>query len=95
MKPALVAVQPSGAPARENGHAVSYGFGWFVDPYRGHERMWHYGETRGFRTSIQRFPADGLTVVVLCNRVDLDAPELGLKIADLYLDDKGNGTRAK
>lgn len=43
MKPALTAVQPSGGPAREDGHAVSYGFGWFVDPYRGHERMWHYG----------------------------------------------------
>src|SRR6202012_2415226 len=21
---------------------VSYGFGWFLDPYQGHERMWHY-----------------------------------------------------
>jgi CubicO group peptidase (beta-lactamase class C family) len=47
--------------------------------------MWHYGETVGFRTSIQRFPQDGLTVVVLCNRVDLSAPDLALKIADLYL----------
>jgi CubicO group peptidase (beta-lactamase class C family) len=89
MTPALTAVQPSGGPARENGHAVSYGFGWFVDPYRGHKRMWHYGETRGFRTSIQRFPSDNLTVVVLCNRVDFDAPELALKIADLYLWDRG------
>jgi CubicO group peptidase (beta-lactamase class C family) len=64
---------------------VSYGFGWFLDPYRGHLRMWHYGETMGFRSSIQRFPADGLTVIVLCNRADFAAPELALKIADLYL----------
>jgi hypothetical protein len=47
--------------------------------------MWHYGETVGFRTSIQRFPDDKLTVIVLCNRVDLSAPDLALKIADLYL----------
>lgn len=85
MQPALVAVKPTSAPAAENGHPVSYGFGWFLDPYKGHARMWHYGETVGFRTSIQRFPKDSLTVVVLCNRADLSAPELALKVADLYL----------
>lgn len=86
MLPALTPVQPSGGPAREtNGKPVSYGFGWFLEPYRGHPRMWHYGETVGFRTSIQRFPSDDLTVVVLCNRVDLTAPDLALQIADLYL----------
>jgi CubicO group peptidase (beta-lactamase class C family) len=85
MLPALTPVQPTGGPAKEDGRDVSYGFGWFLDPYHGHHRMWHYGETVGFRTSIQRFPADGLTIVVLCNRVDLSAPDLALKIADLYL----------
>jgi CubicO group peptidase (beta-lactamase class C family) len=90
MKPALVAVQPSGGPAQENGHTVGYGFGWFVDPYRGHRRMWHYGETVGFRTSIQRFPADDLTVIVLSNRADFQASELALKISDLYLGTKSH-----
>jgi CubicO group peptidase (beta-lactamase class C family) len=88
MQPALIAVQPTSAPAEENGHPVSYGFGWFLDPYRGHERMWHYGETVGFRTSIQRFPKDRLTVVVLANRADLSAIDLALKTADLYLEGK-------
>jgi len=85
MQPALVAVQPTSTPAEENGHSVSYGFGWFLDPYKGHTRMWHYGETVGFRTSIQRFRGDNLTVVVLCNRADLQAPELALKVAELFL----------
>ncbi len=85
MLPALAPVQPTGGPAKEDGREVSYGFGWFLDPYKGHRRMWHYGETVGFRTSIQRFPADDLTIIVLCNRVDLIAPDLALKIADLYL----------
>jgi CubicO group peptidase (beta-lactamase class C family) len=86
MQPALSAVEPTSGPAREtDGRLVSYGFGWFLEPYKGHARMWHYGETVGFRTSIQRFPDDGFTVIVLCNRADLDAPDLALKIADLYL----------
>ncbi len=85
MQPALTPVHPTAAPAEENGHPVSYGFGWFLDPYHGHERMWHYGETVGFRTSIQRFPKDHLTVIVLCNRADLSAIDLALKTAELYL----------
>jgi CubicO group peptidase (beta-lactamase class C family) len=88
MQPTLTAVHPTSTPAEENGHPVSYGFGWFIDPYRGHERMWHYGETVGFRTSIQRFPKDRLTVIVLANRADLSAIDLALKTADLYLDTK-------
>ena len=37
------------------GRPVWYGFGWFLDPYKGHPRMWHYGETVGFKSSLQRF----------------------------------------
>jgi len=85
MQPALVAARPTADPAEENGHPVSYGFGWLLDPYKGHVRMWHYGETVGFRTSIQLFPKDHVTVVVLCNRADFSAPDLALKVADLYL----------
>ena len=43
--------RPEGAPA-------SYGFGWFLDPYRGHPRMWHYGETMGFHSYIVRFASN-------------------------------------
>ncbi len=67
------------------GRPVSYGFGWFLDPYKGHPRMWHYGETAGFKSSIQRFADDKLTVIVLTNRSDVDAIKLATKVADLYL----------
>jgi hypothetical protein len=50
--------------------------------------MWHDGETIGFRTTIQRFPDDQLTVIILANRADLDPAELGLKVTDLYLQKK-------
>ena len=94
MKPALEqakfggagnAVLPDDAPAALHGVPVEYGFGWFLDSYKGHARMWHYGETTGFKTAVQRFTKDGLTVIVLCNRTDLDPGALAMRAADFYL----------
>jgi CubicO group peptidase (beta-lactamase class C family) len=86
MRPALTPVEiPGGTAEDPDGSPVKYGFGWFLNPHQGHARMWHYGETVGFRTSIQRFLDDHLTVVVLSNRSDVDAAELAVKVADLYL----------
>ena len=66
------------------GKPVAYGFGWFLDPYQGRERMWHTGSTMGFRTVIERFTeGDVLSVIILCNRTDLDAEKLALQIAEL------------
>jgi CubicO group peptidase (beta-lactamase class C family) len=94
--PALVPAQlangsPTFWPAAPNddnlhpGKPVSYGFGWFLDPYQDHPRMWHTGSTMGFRTVIERFTADNLTIIILCNRTDLDPEALAVKTADLYL----------
>jgi len=75
------------------GKPVSYGFGWFLDPFESvpgesngrHARMWHTGSTMGFRTVIERFTeGDGLTVIILCNRTDLDPEKLALQIASYY-----------
>ena len=93
MQPALTPAQLSNSaqpkwPAnsdRPEGTPVSYGFGWFLDPYRNHARMWHYGDTVGFHTYIQRFPADRLTIIILCNRTDLDPESLAAKVADSVL----------
>jgi CubicO group peptidase (beta-lactamase class C family) len=86
MQPALTPVQPTEGPAKvEDGSTVNYGFGWFLDPYQGHKRMSHYGSTIGFRTIIQRFPDDKLTVIVLANRADINPEDFALKVADLYL----------
>jgi CubicO group peptidase (beta-lactamase class C family) len=86
MQPALTPVQPTDGPAGfPEGKPVSYGFGWFLDPYKGHKRMSHDGSTIGFVTTIQRFPDDQLTIIILANRTDGDPEVLALKIADLYL----------
>jgi len=88
MQPALTPVQPSAGPARSSDEPLIYGFGWFLNPYKGHKRMWHDGETMGFRTTIQRFPNDDLTVIILANRTDLNPGELALQVADLFLEAK-------
>jgi len=96
MKPALVPRrlangQPTLWPVEANddnlypGRPVSYGFGWFLDPYQGHPRMWHTGSTMGFRTIIERLTADYLTIIILANRTDLDPETLAIETADLYL----------
>jgi len=86
MAPALTPVRvPGKGPVGPDGKPADYGFGWFLDAWQGHPRMWHFGETVGFRTAIQRFTADGLTVIVLANRSDLDAADMALKVAGYYL----------
>ena len=86
MDPAITPVKvPDNSVRGPDGSPADYGFGWFLNPYQHHSRMWHYGETQGFRSNIQRFTEDGLTIIVLCNRTDLDPGNLGLKVADMYL----------
>jgi len=88
MQPALTPVGPTGGPAKSADGPVSYGFGWFLDPYKGHKRRWHAGETMGFRTMIQRFPEDDVSVIILANRTDVNPEQLALKVADLFLEAK-------
>ncbi len=75
--------QTPGDDNLDPGQPVNYGFGWFLDLFAGRERMWHWGSTRGFSTAIERFPSEKLTIVVLCNRTDLEARKLALQAAEL------------
>jgi len=70
------------------GKPVFYGFGWFLDPWEGHARMWHFGSTVGFHSVIERFTADQLTIVILCNRTDLEPERLALQVAAIVLGGK-------
>lgn len=74
----------TGAGAKA-GATAQYGFGWFLNPWHGHARMWHEGETVGFRSVIMRFPNDRLSVIILANRVDLNLPQLAEKVAGMFL----------
>ena len=72
-------------PKSLRGHASAYGFGWFLNLQDPHPLMWHYGDTMGFKTAIFRYLADNVTVILLCNRSDLDQGALTLKAAQLLL----------
>jgi len=79
--PSAVDDLPKAAAAKP----LAYGFGWFLDPYKGHPRMWHYGSTIGFHSIIERFTQNNLTIIILANRTDVDLAALALRAADLYL----------
>jgi CubicO group peptidase (beta-lactamase class C family) len=67
------------------GNSTQYGFGWFVDAYRGLRRWRHTGETSGFTNAIQRFPERRTTIIVLTNRNGGTPWTIAERIADLLL----------
>lgn len=83
-QPAVTPVEIPGQSSISGKENEGYGFGWFLDTYRGRQRMWHTGGTIGFQAVIERFPDSNLTIVVLANRTDLNPKDLADKIADLY-----------
>jgi CubicO group peptidase (beta-lactamase class C family) len=60
-----------------------YGYGWYLDEYRGAKHIWHYGSTCGFSTKIDRFPEKQLTVIMLTNRRNGEISPVVQKIVDL------------
>lgn len=66
---------------------LQYGFGWFISEYRGQRKIWHSGDSIGFRTRIERYPDRKFTVIILANRNDAELAEPARKITDLYLFD--------
>jgi CubicO group peptidase (beta-lactamase class C family) len=70
------------APVSLRSEARGYGFGWFLDLEDAHPLMWHYGDTTGFKSVILRYTRDGVTVIILANRTDLDPGRLALASAE-------------
>src|SRR5260221_6911201 len=72
-------------PKSLRGSANAYGFGWFLNLQDAHPLVWHYGDTMGFKTAIFRYTRDNVTVIVLCNRTDIDQGALALKAVRVIL----------
>src|SRR5262249_30995749 len=53
--------------ALSNGAATTYGFGLNVVERGGHQVLFHDGLVNSFRTALERWPDDDVTVVVLSN----------------------------
>jgi len=84
MQAAITPVNVPGGAKTDDGEPAEYGFGWFLDPYKGRKRIWHSGTTTGFRTYIERFTDEGLTIIILCNRDDLSPGKLAASVAEQY-----------
>lgn len=50
-----------------DGKPSGYGFGWELSTVNGHRSVGHIGEWQGFTACIDRYPEDGLTIVILTN----------------------------
>jgi CubicO group peptidase (beta-lactamase class C family) len=69
-----------------DGSTYPYGFGWYIENFRGHTRLRHNGQTAGFAASIARYTDERLTFIVLTNLGDLGlAGEITLGLAKLYI----------
>lgn len=62
-----------------------YGFGWRIDEYQSHRRVYHTGSTCGFRNAYLRYPDDQLSIIILTNRRDPQVLDLAEKLTELYL----------
>jgi CubicO group peptidase (beta-lactamase class C family) len=69
-----------------------YGYGWFIDEYRGESRIHHNGETHGFRQCVQRFPKRGAAILFQLNcEIEGNSETLtkvGERVADILIFDR-------
>ncbi|WP_204346073.1 serine hydrolase [Psychroserpens algicola] len=57
-------------------HFSNYGYGWFLQSYKGHYRVDHGGNIDGFSANVAFFPSDNIGIVVLANQNGSPVPSL-------------------
>ena len=67
-----------------NQKQTNYGFGYYTDPFLGHNRVHHDGQYPGFRSEYQHFIDDRLGIIILSNLDNSGLESLSLQIAALY-----------
>ena len=71
-----------------NGNPMEYAYGNFVSEFKGLKRISHLGLSAGFRTSLSRFPAEDLAVILLGNDGEFRNYYLSRKIYEIYFKEK-------
>lgn len=79
------AVTPHAAADKPGKH---YGYGWYLEDYRGLKLIWHSGGTVGFSTRIIRIPEKHFGLVILANRTDAQLEERAQQLLDAVLFEK-------
>jgi CubicO group peptidase (beta-lactamase class C family) len=54
-----------------------YGYGWIIGEQANHHVTWHRGGIEGFRSEIDRYPNEQITMIVLSNREDAPIDDTG------------------
>jgi len=82
--PGAEGLRQSWTPVRLNdGGTYPYGFGWSLDQQRGFPRIGHTGSWQGFKTSIQRYPEQNLTVIAMANLAEARPEAITLAVAGI------------
>ncbi len=68
-----------------NGNDLDYAAGLMIGKYKGLKKISHGGAFVGFRSDMLRFPEHHFSVVILCNRADVNPSALCLQVADIFL----------
>ncbi|HEY0035925.1 MAG TPA: serine hydrolase domain-containing protein [Longimicrobium sp.] len=69
----------------EGGRRTEYALGLRVAPYRGLPEVSHSGATAGYRAYLTRFPAQDVSIALLCNRGDANPVALGQQLAAVFV----------
>jgi len=80
----LAMMQESGR--LNNGETTGYGMGLFIETYRGARLVQHGGADASYRSFVQWFPDLHLGVALASNLGSIDAREIALTAAEIYLD---------
>lgn len=67
------------------GRRIQYAGGLMVTEYRGHPEVSHSGATAGYRAFLARYPAQRLSLALLCNTATANPVALAYQVADLFL----------
>ena len=70
-----------------NGEALDYAFGLFLDTYQGLPTISHSGGAAAYRSEMIRFPEQQFSIILLSNSGEMKPVEMAKQVADIYLKD--------
>jgi CubicO group peptidase (beta-lactamase class C family) len=68
-----------------DGRAHGYGLGLATGSYRGVHEVQHGGATAGYRAYLSRYPAQQVSIALLCNAAEVNADKVNKQLADIVL----------
>jgi CubicO group peptidase (beta-lactamase class C family) len=68
-----------------DGRAHNYGLGLFIGSYKGVPMVSHIGATAGYRSALNRYPVQHVSVALLCNAADANPGQDADDVAELFL----------